>query len=49
MENLAVQEPIDYIKHDDIIQILHGLIYGALNSYDVVAAPMSPHSQKVSC
>ena len=49
MENLAVQEPIDYIKHDDIIQILHGLTHRALNLYDVVAAVVSPHSQEVFC
>jgi len=47
-EDLAVQEPIDRIKHGDIIQIVHGLTHRALNSHDV-AAPVSPHSQEVSC
>merc|ERR1711963_1242810 len=47
-EDLAVQEPIDRIKHGDIIQLVHGLTHRALNSHDV-AAPVSPHSQEVSC
>lgn len=47
-EDLAVQEPIDRIKHGDVIQIVHGLTHRALNSHDV-AAPVSPHSQEVSC
>jgi len=47
-EDLAVQEPIDRIKHGDVIQVVHGMTHRALNSHDV-AAPQSPHSQEVSC
>ena len=47
-EDLAVQEPIDRIKHGDVIKIVHGLTHRALNSHDV-AAPVSTHSQEVSC
>jgi len=47
-EELAVQEPIDTIKHGDVIQIVHGMTHRALNSHDV-AAPSSPQHQEVSC
>jgi len=47
-EDLAVEEPIDRIKHGDIIQLVHGLTHRALNSHDV-AAPVSPHNQEISC
>lgn len=47
-EDLAVQEPVDSIKHGDVIQLVHGLTHRALNSHDV-AAPVSPHNQEVSC
>jgi len=47
-EDLAVQEPIDRIKHGDVIQVVHGMTHRALNSHDV-ASPQSPHSQEVSC
>lgn len=46
--NLVVSQPVDAIKHGDIIQLVHGLSSRALNSHDV-AAPMSPHNQEVSC
>jgi len=47
-EDLAVHEPIDKIKHGDVIQLVHGLTHRALNSHDV-AASMSPHNQEISC
>jgi len=47
-EDLAVEEPIDRIRHGDIIQLVHGLTHRALNSHDV-AAPVSPHNQEISC
>jgi dolichyl-phosphate-mannose-protein mannosyltransferase len=47
-EDLVVQEPIDSIKHGDVVQLVHGLSHRALNSHDV-AAPMSPNNQEVSC
>ena len=43
-----MQEPIDSIKHGDIIQVVHGMTHRALNSHDV-AAPVSPQNQEVSC
>jgi dolichyl-phosphate-mannose-protein mannosyltransferase len=42
--DLAVEYPIDPIKHGDIIQLVHGITSRALNSHDV-AAPMSPQCQ----
>jgi len=47
-EDLAVEEPLDRIKHGDIIQLVHGLTHRALNSHDV-AAPVTPTNQEVSC
>lgn len=46
--DLVVSEPIDKIRHGDIIQIVHGMTSRALNSHDV-AAPMTPQNQEVSC
>uniref|UniRef100_T1JMV6 Protein O-mannosyltransferase 1 n=1 Tax=Strigamia maritima TaxID=126957 RepID=T1JMV6_STRMM len=46
--DLVVSEPLDKIKHGDIIQLVHGISSRALNSHDV-AAPMSPRNQEVSC
>lgn len=46
--DLAVEQPIDAIKHGDIIQLVHGITSRALNSHDV-AAPVSPQCQEVSC
>ena len=45
---LVVSDPIDRIKHGDVIQLVHGMSGRALNSHDV-AAPMSPQNQEVSC
>ena len=47
-EDLAVEEPLDSIKHGEVIQLVHGLTHRALNSHDV-AAPVSPHNQEISC
>ncbi|XKL60713.1 hypothetical protein PGB90_007770 [Kerria lacca] len=47
-DTLVVGDPIDVIKHGDIIQLVHGITSRALNTHDV-AAPMSPHNQEVSC
>ncbi|UYV78219.1 POMT1 [Cordylochernes scorpioides] len=46
--DLMVSEPIDTVKHGDVIQLIHGMTSRALNSHDV-AAPMSPQHQEVSC
>ena len=47
-EDFAVQELIDCIEHGDVIQIVHGLTYRAVN-YPDVAAPDYLRSQEVSC
>lgn len=47
-EDLIVEEPLDSIKHGDIINLVHGMSHRALNSHDV-AAPLTPHNQEVSC
>ncbi|CAM1321564.1 POMT1 (predicted) [Pycnogonum litorale] len=46
--DLVVSEPLDPIKHGDVVQLVHGITSRALNSHDV-AAPMSPQNQEVSC
>ncbi|XP_022651838.1 protein O-mannosyltransferase 1-like isoform X2 [Varroa destructor] len=46
--DLVVAEPIDRIRHGDIIQFAHGITMRLLNSHDV-ASPMSPAFQEVSC
>ncbi|KAL0269207.1 UNVERIFIED_CONTAM: hypothetical protein PYX00_007014 [Menopon gallinae] len=46
--DLMVTQPVDAIRHGDIIQLVHGITSRALNSHDV-AAPMSPQNQEVSC
>lgn len=46
--DLVVEQPIDAIKHGDIIQLVHGITSRALNSHDV-AAPVTPQCQEVSC
>ncbi|KAK7576004.1 hypothetical protein V9T40_012290 [Parthenolecanium corni] len=47
-DTLVVGDPVDVIKHGDVIQLVHGMTSRALNTHDV-AAPMSPHNQEVSC
>lgn len=46
--DFSIGEQLDEIKDGDEIQLVHGLTSRALNSHDV-AAPVSPHSQEVSC
>ena len=46
--DLIASDPIDKIKHGDIIQLVHGITSRTLNSHDV-AAPMSPTNQEVTC
>ncbi|XP_042901346.1 protein O-mannosyl-transferase 1 [Parasteatoda tepidariorum] len=46
--DLVVSDPIDKIKHGDVVQLIHGMSTRPLNSHDV-AAPMSPQNQEVSC
>ncbi|KAL1491635.1 hypothetical protein ABEB36_012204 [Hypothenemus hampei] len=46
--DLVVEQPVDVIKHGDVIQLVHGITSRALNSHDV-AAPMSPQCQEVTC
>lgn len=48
IKDLVVGDEADPIKHDDIVQLVHGITSRALNSHDV-AAPMSPQCQEVSC
>ena len=43
-EDLAVHEPLDVIRHGDVVQLVHGMTHRALNSHDV-AAPTTPHCQ----
>ncbi|XP_074031169.1 protein O-mannosyltransferase rt isoform X2 [Leptinotarsa decemlineata] len=47
-DDLIVEQPVDAIKHGDVIQLVHGISSRALNSHDV-AAPLSPQCQEVSC
>ncbi|KAI1292847.1 Protein O-mannosyltransferase 1 [Halotydeus destructor] len=48
LNELVVTEPLQRIKDGDVIQLIHGITGRSLNSHDV-AAPVSPHSQEVSC
>ena len=41
---MAVHEPLDAIRHGDVVQLVHGMTHRALNSHDV-AAPTTPHCQ----
>jgi len=44
VDNLAVNETKDVIRHGDEIHIVHGMSGRLLNSHDV-AAPVSPQNQ----
>ncbi|XP_007942533.1 protein O-mannosyl-transferase 1 [Orycteropus afer afer] len=44
----VVNNPPRAVRHGDIVQLVHGMTSRLLNTHDV-AAPMSPHSQEVSC
>ncbi|KAK2120492.1 Protein O-mannosyl-transferase 1 [Saguinus oedipus] len=45
---LVVSSPPRPVRHGDMVQLVHGMTARSLNTHDV-AAPMSPHSQEVSC
>ncbi|XP_015222681.2 protein O-mannosyl-transferase 1 isoform X1 [Lepisosteus oculatus] len=47
-QELVVSSPPRPVRHGDIVQLVHGMTSHLLNTHDV-AAPMSPHSQEVSC
>ncbi|XP_052789205.1 protein O-mannosyltransferase 1-like [Mya arenaria] len=47
-DEMVVDDPVQPVKHGDVIQLVHGLSSRALNSHDV-AAPMTPQCQEVSC
>uniref|UniRef100_A0A8C0Q4K1 Dolichyl-phosphate-mannose--protein mannosyltransferase n=1 Tax=Canis lupus familiaris TaxID=9615 RepID=A0A8C0Q4K1_CANLF len=45
---LVVNNPPRPVRHGDVVQLVHGMTTRFLNTHDV-AAPLSPHSQEVSC
>ncbi|XP_044519901.1 protein O-mannosyl-transferase 1 isoform X3 [Gracilinanus agilis] len=45
---LVVNNPPRPVRHGDIVQLVHGITTRFLNTHDV-AAPLSPHSQEISC
>lgn len=45
---LVVSSPPRPVRHGDMVQLVHGMTTRFLNTHDV-AAPLSPHSQEVSC
>uniref|UniRef100_A0A8C9DPP1 Dolichyl-phosphate-mannose--protein mannosyltransferase n=1 Tax=Prolemur simus TaxID=1328070 RepID=A0A8C9DPP1_PROSS len=45
---LVVNSPLRPVRHGDIVQLVHGMTTRFLNTHDV-AAPLTPHSQEVSC
>ncbi|KAH3800902.1 hypothetical protein DPMN_154545 [Dreissena polymorpha] len=47
-EEMVLDDPVQPVKHGDIVQLVHGLTSRALNSHDV-AAPLTPQCQEVSC
>ncbi|XP_073836966.1 protein O-mannosyltransferase rt [Musca autumnalis] len=47
-DDIVVGVKPEYIRHGDVIQLVHGITSRALNSHDV-AAPISPTCQEVSC
>ncbi|KAJ7418252.1 Protein O-mannosyl-transferase 1 [Pitangus sulphuratus] len=48
MQQLVVSNPPRPVRHGHIVQLVHGITTRYLNTHDV-AAPLSPHSQEVSC
>ncbi|KAM9117140.1 protein O-mannosyl-transferase 1 isoform 2-T4 [Pangshura tecta] len=48
MQQLVVSNPPRPIRHGHIVQLVHGITTRYLNTHDV-AAPLSPHSQEISC
>uniref|UniRef100_H3BD43 Protein O-mannosyl-transferase 1 n=1 Tax=Latimeria chalumnae TaxID=7897 RepID=H3BD43_LATCH len=47
-QQLVVSNPPHPVRHGDVVQLLHGITTRYLNTHDV-AAPLSPHTQEVSC
>lgn len=47
-QQLVVSNPPRPVRHGHIVQLVHGITTRYLNTHDV-AAPLSPHSQEVSC
>nr|XP_056716346.1 protein O-mannosyl-transferase 1 [Euleptes europaea] len=47
-QQLVVSNPPRPVRHGNIVQLVHGITTRYLNTHDV-AAPLSPHSQEVSC
>ncbi|XP_077163180.1 protein O-mannosyl-transferase 1 isoform X1 [Paroedura picta] len=47
-QQLVVSNPPRPVHHGNIVQLVHGITTRYLNTHDV-AAPLSPHSQEVSC
>ncbi|XP_042334681.1 protein O-mannosyl-transferase 1 [Sceloporus undulatus] len=47
-QQLVVSNPPRLVQHGSIVQLVHGITTRYLNTHDV-AAPLSPHSQEVSC
>ncbi|XP_069333080.1 protein O-mannosyl-transferase 1 isoform X5 [Eulemur rufifrons] len=45
---LVVSSPPRPVRHGDVVQLVHGMTTRFLNTHDV-AAPLTPHSQEVSC
>ncbi|KAM7144291.1 protein O-mannosyl-transferase 1 isoform 3-T3 [Macrochelys suwanniensis] len=48
MQQLVVSNPPRPVRHGHIVQLVHGITTRYLNTHDV-AAPLSPHSQEISC
>ncbi|XP_068012071.1 protein O-mannosyl-transferase 1 isoform X2 [Melanerpes formicivorus] len=48
MQQLVVSNPPRPVRHGQVVQLVHGITTRYLNTHDV-AAPLSPHSQEVSC
>uniref|UniRef100_A0A8D0HI81 Protein O-mannosyl-transferase 1 n=1 Tax=Sphenodon punctatus TaxID=8508 RepID=A0A8D0HI81_SPHPU len=48
MQQLVVSNPPRPVRHGNIVQLVHGITTRYLNTHDV-AAPLSPHSQEISC
>ncbi|XP_063000987.1 protein O-mannosyl-transferase 1 isoform X3 [Elgaria multicarinata webbii] len=47
-QQLVVSNPPRPVRHGSVVQLVHGITTRYLNTHDV-AAPLSPHSQEVSC
>ncbi|XP_039201115.1 protein O-mannosyl-transferase 1 isoform X3 [Crotalus tigris] len=47
-QQLVASNPPRPVRHGNIVQLVHGITTRYLNTHDV-AAPLSPHSQEISC